>query len=449
MNVLKTILRILIAVFFIAIVAVGYREYSSQPKAKTTYMTSPVVEGTLNETITATGSLNAVVTVEVGSQLSGRIAELLVDFNDPVTSGQPVAHLDPGAYLARHAEADAALQMARANAAVKEAELNRAQAQLEDAHADLEVLTARLAGAQARFDAATAALERMRTLETRNLITSEEFEQAELELKVEAAGLEEALAIVEAHAIAVKVSKADVRRQKADLMRALANIPQKEALLNLAEIELDRTVIRSPINGIVIGRDVSQGQTVAASLEAPTLFTIAQDLTEMEIHARIDETDIGKVKPGQSASFTVDAFPDRTFEGTVKLVRKAPEAVQNVVTYTVIIGTQNTGQLLLPGMTANIRLLVMESEPLVKIPRAALDFMPDNIASQSGNYPQEGTVWVLNDNGDPRPVEVEIGANDRTYAAILDASLTPGEQVITNAFQQEAERWFLGIRIGF
>jgi len=412
-------------------------------------MTSPVLEGTLSETVTATGALNAVVTVDVGSQLSGRIAELLVDFNDPVTRGQPVARLDPGTYQARSAEANAALEMARASVAVKEAELNRAQAELEDARANLEVLTARLDGAQAHFDAANAALERKRTLRTRNLITTEEFEEAELEHKIVAAELNEARAIVQAHAIKVKVAKADVSRQKADLMNAQANIPQKEALLNLAEIELDRTVIRSPINGTVIGRNVSQGQTVAASLEAPTLFTIAQDLVEMEIHARIDETDIGKVKLGQSAKFTVDAFPDRAFEGTVKLVRKAPELVQNVVTYTVIIGTENTEQLLLPGMTANIGLLVMESEPLVKVPRAAIEFSPDDMTAQSESHAQGSVVWVLDANGTPRPVKVETGKHDRTYAAILDGDLRPGEQVITNEIQQEAEQRFLGIRIGF
>ncbi|SLN14589.1 Macrolide export protein MacA [Roseovarius gaetbuli] len=446
---MKIILQILFVFSIIAIATAGYREFSSRPKTKTTYMTSPVLEGTLSETVTATGSLNAVVTVEVGSQLSGRIAELLVDFNDPVTSGQPVARLDPGTYQARSAEANAALQMARASVAVKEAELNRAQAELEDARANLEVLTARLDGAQARFDAANAALERKRTLRTRNLITTEEFEDAELEHKIVAAELKEARAIVQAHAIKVKVGKADVSRQKADLVNAQANIPQKEALLNLAEIELDRTVIRSPINGIVIGRDVSQGQTVAASLEAPTLFTIAQDLIEMEIHARIDETDIGKVKLGQSAKFTVDAFPDRAFEGTVKLVRKSPEVVQNVVTYTVIIGTENTEQLLLPGMTANIRLLVMESEPLVKVPRAAIEFSPDNMSAQSENYPPGSAVWLLDGNGTPRPVEVETGAHDRTHTAILDGKLQPGEKVITNEIQQDAERRFLGIRIGF
>ena len=448
-KILKVILQILFVFLIIAIAMTGYREFSSRLETKTTYMTSPVLEGTLSETVTATGALNAVVTVDVGSQLSGRIAELLVDFNDPVTRGQPVARLDPGTYQARSAEANAALEMARASVAVKEAELNRAQAELEDARANLEVLTARLDGAQAHFDAANAALERKRTLRTRNLITTEEFEEAELEHKIVAAELKEARAIGQAHAIKVKVAKADVSRQKADLVNAQANIPQKEALLNLAEIELDRTVIRSPINGIVIGRNVSQGQTVAASLEAPTLFTIAQDLVEMEIHARIDETDIGKVKLGQSAKFTVDAFPDRAFEGTVKLVRKAPELLQNVVTYTVIIGTENTEQLLLPGMTANIRLLVMESEPLVKVPRAAIEFSPDDMTAQSESHAQGSVVWVLDGNGTPRPVEVETGKHDRTYAAILDGDLRPGEQVITNEIQQEAEQRFLGIRIGF
>lgn len=408
-------------------------------------MTAPAAEGTLRETVTATGSVNAVVTVEVGSQLSGRIAELLVDYNDRVFRGQPVARLDPQTYEARRSEAKATLEMAHASVSVKEAELDRAHAELEDAKAQLVVLEARLDGATARYDAAQAELNRKRALGERNLVTAEELEVAELSLAVEAAALKEARAIVDAHSIKVEVARSNVTRQEADLVNAKANIPQREALLDLAEVELDRTLIRAPIDGVVIRRNVSEGQTVAASLEAPTLFTIAQDLTEMELHARIDETDIGQVKLGQPAEFAVDAFPDRAFRGTVKQIRKAPEVMQNVVTYTVVIATENADLLLLPGMTANIRLLVMESTPLLKVPRAAIDFTPRDALGQ----PDSPVVWVLDQGETPRPVEVETGPQDRTHVAITGGDLAPGDPVVTNEIEQAAERRFLGIRIGF
>jgi HlyD family secretion protein len=442
---LRRLGRILVVLAILGIGLVAYDELLQQPETKTTYMTAPAVEGTLRETVTATGSVNAVVTVEVGSQLSGRIAELLVDYNDNVSRHQPVARLDSQTYEARRSEAKAALEMARASVSVKEAELDRAIAEREDARAQLAVLAARFDGATARYNAARANLERKRSLSGRNLITTEELQDAELSLAIEAAALKEARAIVEAHSIKVRVASSNVTRQEADLVNAKANIPQREALLELAEVELDRTLIRAPIDGVVIRRNVSEGQTVAASLEAPTLFTIAQDLTEMELHARVDETDIGQVKLGQTAEFTVDAFPNRRFRGTVKQIRKAPEVMQNVVTYTVIIATQNEDLLLLPGMTANIQLLVMESAPLLKVPRAAIAFTPHDALQQ----PNGPTVWVLDSAGRPRPIEVETGLRNRTHIGVTSDALAPGDPVVTNEIEQQVERRFLGLRIGF
>lgn len=435
--------RILLGIVVLGAAFVAYSALFRQPETSMTYMTAPVVEGRLSEMVSATGSINAVVTVEVGSQLSGRIAELLVDFNDNVTRGQPVARLDAQTYEARRSEAKAALEMARASVAVKQAELDRARAELADQRALLTVLEARLQGANARHNAAAADLQRKLSLS--NLVTAEQREDAELQLEIEAAALKEAQAVVEAHAIQVLVAETNVSRQESDLMNARANIPQREALLDLAQVELDRTLIRAPIDGIVIRRNVSEGQTVAASLEAPTLFTLAQDLSEMEVHARVDETDIGKVKVGQLAKFKVDAFPGRLFEGAVKQIRKAPEVIQNVVTYTVIIATENADELLFPGMTANIQLLVMESDPVLKIPRAALAFTPSGAEAA----PDGAVVWRLDDQGNPKALPVQTGLFDRSHAAILDGDLAAGDEVITNQIEQRGERRFLGIRIGF
>jgi HlyD family secretion protein len=444
-GILKLLLKTVSALMILAAVYVVYFVFSQPPETHSTYMTGTVTKGPLRDEVSATGTVNAVVTVEVGSQLSGRIAELHVDFNDTVSRDQPVARLDSQTYEARLAEAKAALEMARANVAIKQAELQRAKAEYEDAGARLDVLRARLDGAQAAFDAAKADWERKSPLAEQNLLTADAFSDAELKLKIEAAALREARAVFEAHGLKVQVAASNVTRQEADLLNARANIPQREALLELARVEFDRTVIRSPIDGVVIRRNVSEGQTVAASLEAPTLFTIAKDLTEMEIHARIDETDIGKIRPGQRAELTVDAYPERRFEGVVKQIRKAPEVLQNVVTYTVIIATQNAERLLLPGMTVNVRLIVMETDPVLKVPRAALAFVP-----ATAKAPADGqSVWVLDDSGAPRAIEVEVGLQDRTHVAVAENGLEAGQALITNEIRQQGSRQILGIRLGF
>ncbi|WP_135506337.1 efflux RND transporter periplasmic adaptor subunit [Roseovarius aestuariivivens] len=445
-RILRFLLRAIFFLILLATTVFGYKQLTRVPDVRVTYMTDTVIEGPLRDEISATGAVNAVVTVEVGSQLSGRIAKLLVDFNDIVSRDQPVAQLDAQTYEARLAEAKAALDMARATVAIKQAELDRAKAERDDAASYLTVLRARLDGAQARFDAAKADWDRKVSLDQQNLMTAEAFSAAELNFKLETAALQEAQAVLDAHSLKVQVAEANVARQEADLLNSRANIPQRKALLDLATVEFDRTVIRSPIDGVVIRRNVSEGQTVAASLEAPTLFTIAKDLTQMEIHARIDETDIGMIQSGLRAEITVDAYPDRRFEGLVKQIRKAPEVIQNVVTYTVIITTKNPDLLLLPGMTANVRIVVMETEPLVKVPRAALSFVPDAADTPDGGP----NVWVLDDSGAPRPVSVTAtGAQDRTHVAVSPGELKIGQAVIINEISQQAAREVFGIRLGF
>lgn len=414
------------------------------------YVTAEATEGELQEVVTTSGSLQAVVTVEVGTQLSGRISELFVDFNDSVSKGQTIAKLDPQSFEARRAEASASLEMARAGVLIKEAELERSLAELDDAQANLAVLTARRDGALARYEAAVADSARKRNLGERRVITLEEQEIAELNDRIAAAALREAEAIVDAHRIKLSVARANVARQEADLVIGRANIPQKKAVLELAEVELQRTVILAPIDGVIIDRNVSEGQTVAASLEAPTLFTIAQDLTDMELHARVDETDIGLVKKGQLVEFAVDAYPDRVFSGEVTQVRLAPEIVQNVVTYTVVIKTRNDELLLLPGMTARIRILVMKSGPVLTVPIAALDFRPvGGAAGDDGSGSGPERVWVLRNDRQPKPVAVNTGMRDRTHAAVTSGALKSGDRVITSAFATRSDRRVFGIKIGF
>ena len=415
-------------------------------ETETDYITADVLWGPLQKDVTAAGSLQAVVTVEVGSELSGRISELLADYNDSVVKGQVIARLDPRSYKARYAEADASLRIANVGVAVREAELDRAQAELEDAEANLDVLSARRDGATARSEAAAAEARRKADLAARNLFALEEIETADMNARIASAALRETEAILEAHKLKTSVARANVARQKAELEIGRAIIPQKQALLELAQADVERANIKSPIDGVIIKRNVSAGQTVAASLETPTMFTIAEDLSEMELHARVDETDIGMVKTGQSARFSVDAYPDQVFQGEVTQVRLAPEVVQNVVTYTVIIRTRNPRQLLLPGMTARIGIRVMETDPVMKVPITALDFTPGASLSEDRNGP---VVWVLDEAQSPQPIQVSLGPQDLTHAAVTADALGVGDAVVTNAIRNTKARRLFGVKIGF
>ncbi len=440
------------AFVFCGVLVAIYVYLQTDPVIRLTYVTAAVAKGKLRDTVTATGAVNAVVTVEVGSQLSGQLSEILVDYNDTVKRGDVVARLDKQSYEARRAEAHASLEMAKSNVAIKVAELERATADLEDTKSNLAILQARRDGAAAKRDAAEANRSRLQTLSARGVISKGDIEAATAEAKFTASALREAEAVLDTHEIKVAAAAANDARQEADLANARANIPQKEALLNLADVELERTVIRSPIDGIVIKRNVSQGQTVAASLEAPTLFTIAQSLAEMELHASVDETDIGKIAVGQRAQFSVDAFPGVVFSGVTAQIRKAPEVVQNVVTYTVVIKTQNDQLLLLPGMTASIEILVMESEEVLKIPSAALSFRPSAVtlpAEDAAAGEATGLVWVRGPSAVPTPVKVVIGGSDRSATAVLSGDLKAGDEVITTEIASPPPRSFLGIRIGF
>jgi HlyD family secretion protein len=231
-------------------------------------------------------------------------------------------------------------------------------------------------------------------------------------------------------------------------------VPQKEAALHAAAIDVDRTTIRSPIDGVVVGRNVNEGQTLATTLEARTLFIIAGDLRRMEIHAKVDETDIGKIEVGQEAAFTVDAHPGRQFSATVRQIRKAPQVQQNVVTYTVVLATDNPDNLLLPGMTALVRITVSRTGQVLKIPLSALRFAP------SGEVPRpvppeavvEGrpaSIWVPGEDGTPKPVPIGVGEDDANQVAVLSGPLSEGDRVFVAELGGAPPRQLFGIRIGF
>lgn len=422
----------------------------------TQFLTAAIERGAVRQTVAATGTLNAVVTVEVGTQLSGQIAELFADFNDEVTRGEPLAQLDRKGFEARLAEARAATNMARASVEVQRAKVERARINALDAEAQRPVLQARVDNARVRLEAAESALGRFRQLSDRGATSASQVEEAQATRDSAAASLREAEAIAAAHEIVIAGAKADLQSADAELANARAGVPQRQAAERSAEIDLERTTIRSPVDGVVVGRNIDEGQTVAASLESPTLFTIAGDLREMEIHASVDEADIGKIEIGQEAVFTVDAHPGRRFEAVVTSVRKAPQPNQGVVTYIVVLSTQNPENLLLPGMTAVVRIAVHEADSVLKVPMAALRYVPaghqaGDVAVAAGvKGARPATVWrIAAADGKPEPVSVGLGTDDGSHAILVDGALKEGDQLVVQEMTAAAPRELFGIRLGF
>jgi HlyD family secretion protein len=313
--------RVLFALLVLLLLAAGAVYWTQRTAADAPrFRTGKVERGPITATVSATGTLNPVTSVQVGTQVSGQIKELYVDFNSPVKKGQLIARIDPETFEYRVRQAQADTEAARSGQ-------NRAQVSLINAQRELN---------------------RTKELVARNFVSP-----AELDAKQSAFDL----------------AQADVRN-------AQAGVAQREASLASARVDLGRTEIRAPVDGVVIKRSVDVGQTVAASLQAPELFIIAKDLRDMQVETSIDEADVGRIRIGQRASFSVDSFPGRSFNGEVRQVRKAAQNVQNVVTYTVLVTANNDAGQLLPGMTANVRIVTDTRESVLKAPNAALRFRP-------------------------------------------------------------------------
>jgi HlyD family secretion protein len=403
--------------------------------------------------VTAIGTLNAVETVEVGSQLSGQVAELLVDFNDEVREGQPLARLDPRTFESEVREAEAALEVARAQVLTERATLQTAVSETAASHGRLKIAEAGVERAEAQLAETEGDLRRKRVLAGTETLARAHVERATTANRSAAAGLRAAEAEVEVAKEAVVAAEARQLMADASLLYAQAAERQHAAELDQARIDLTRTVIAAPCAGVVIGRDADRGQTVAASLEAPTLFTIAQDLRHMEVHAKIDEADIGQIRVGQRASFIVDAYPGRRFSGTVEQIRKAPEVVENVVTYTVVLSTRNADLALLPGMTASVDVMVLEVEDVLKVPNAALRFAPPGATGANAAAPsaalaggQAAVVWVPGVGARPHPVQVALGRGDDRATELVDGGLEAGQRVIVGVAATPQEPSWFGFR---
>jgi HlyD family secretion protein len=349
-----------------------------------------VERGPLTAAVSATGNLNAVITVQVGSQVSGQIKELLVDFNSTVKKNQVIARIDPDIFLAKVNQAKADLESAKATVLNQEAQVERARADVENARAAYSESKAQTAKAQVAVVDAKRDFDRKTELFARRLIARSDLDSSQAGHDSAIAQVESAKAHEQALESAIQSATAQLRVVQAMLVSARAQVDQKSAGLRQAQVDLDHTTILAPVDGVVVSRQVDVGQTVAASLQAPVLFTIAQDLTKMQVETSVDEADIGRLKLDDRATFTVDAFPGETFAGTVVQIRKAPQVVQNVVTYTVIVGVENPSGKLMPGMTANVKLVVAQKPNALKIPNAALRFRPAGVEAAAPPAPGAG-----------------------------------------------------------
>jgi HlyD family secretion protein len=430
----------------IAVLVMGVGAWAHLKKADDPeYRTTTVDRGNITSTISATGNLNAVITVEVGSQVSGNISQLFADFNSRVQKGQLVARIDPEIFQARVTQAQANLDAARANVQNAQANLQKNEAEIANAKAQLAIAQANLAKEKVNTQDALVKYNRQMELFREKLIATADRDTAQTAYDAAKAAVDSAQAQVQAASDNVRAAMAQEQVAETQVASAKAQAKQQEAALRQSQIDLQHTYIYAPVDGTVVSRKVDVGQTVAASLQAPTLFEIAQDLTKMQVDTNVDEADIGRVAVGQDAMFTVDAYPTQKFHGKVVEIRKAPINVQNVVTYDVVIAVPNPDLKLFPGMTANVNILVDRRENALRIPNAALRFHPPEAqpkraaagfgggpgARMHRKDPAAQTVYVLDADGKPAPVEVTLGTSDGVYTEVASGNLKEGEAVIT------------------
>ncbi|MDE2263115.1 MAG: efflux RND transporter periplasmic adaptor subunit [Gammaproteobacteria bacterium] len=357
----------------LALVAGAGSWWYLKPAEEVAYVSAQVSRGAVSPYVTASGSVNPVVTIQVGTYVSGVIQELYCDFNTRVKAGQLCARIDPRPYQVVVDQDTAALAAARA-------QLVKDQANLTYARLNYERQIKLVAESLASKDAVDLA--------------RSSYDQARAQVGLDA-----------------------------------ATVVQRQADLDAGRVNLGYTNITSPVDGTVVSRNITQGQTVAASFQTPTLFLIATDLTHMQVDASVSESDIGSIKQGNPASFTVEAFPRRIFHGSVVQVRQSPQTIQNVVTYDVVLQANNPDLLLKPGMTADVRIITAQAADALRVPLEALRYSPERMSKpvQDGSAPSR--VWALRD-GRPIAVPVVVGLSDDTYAQIKQGALSPGDSVV-------------------
>jgi HlyD family secretion protein len=406
------------------------------------YLTADIQRGVIRQTVSATGALQAVTTVQVGSQVSGTIQSLSADFNSVVKKDQIIAQLDPAIFQAQVEQAAANLIQARADLAAAQAKFLAAQSEVDNQRAAVSGADANLAALKAQRDDAKSFYDRQQTLANENVVAQRDLEAARNSYEEAEARYDQAAAQVnQAQAEEKSAAVAGLDAARAQVKEAQAQERQNAAALELAKVNLSHTAIRSPIDGVVISRNVDVGQTVAASLQAPTIFVIANDLTRMQVIASIDQADVGVINASNRVSFTVDAYPADTFSGRISQIRLDAQNVQNVVTYNAVIEVDNYALKLKPGMTANLTFTIAKRANVLRAPNAALRFTPSGVTpgepGQSFATPtaavlpgQSRVVWVLGPDHRPQTRRITIGITDGVNTEVTEGDLKEGESVI-------------------
>jgi len=410
------------------------------------YRTAPVIRGDIEATVTASGSPNAVVTVQVGSQVSGNISELHADFNTPVKKDQLVARIDPQIFQAQVNQAKASVEAAKAAVVNARAGVARARADVATANANLANSQANVLKAQVGVQDSKVKYDRRIPLAKEGVISQEDFDTAQNTYNSSVAEEKATEAAEQAAEETINSAKAGLEVAQTQLASAEAQVKQAQAALDQAQLNLDHTYIRAPVDGVVVSRNVDVGQTVAASMQAPTLFLIAQDLTKMQVDTNVSEADVGRVRLNQPATFTVDAYPVETFHGEVWQIREAAINVQNVITYDVVISVSNKDLKLFPGMTANVKILVDKHENVLKVPNAALRFRPSDAARPAATQPTGSrraapapTVWMLQKDGQLNSVRIQTGLTDGAFTEVTGGDLKQGAEVVVAAFPRKTQ----------
>lgn len=397
---------LIIGVLAVGLAIGGYVVFNGERKAPVRYRSAPVERGPVISLVTATGTINPVVSVQVGTQVSGMVKSLHADFNSVVKAGDIVAVIDPEPFRAKRDQAASNLEMSKANVARVQTDLAQRKRELE----------------------------RVKSLVAQQFVSQND----------------------------VDVAATNFQSAEAQMNVARAQVKQAEAVLNAAELDLKYTVIRSPVNGIVVARNVEVGQTIAASFATPNLFLIALDLTKMQVDTNVSESDIGGITEGKETTFTVDAYPGHQFAGMIRQVRLAPINVQNVVTYNVVVSVDNEDLRLKPGMTANVSIVVAQRDDVLKVPNAALRFTPPSAGqgdrSMPGGKParEKGgeqtaaagrgigapsrTVWKQGLSGELEPIRVQTGISDGLATEIVSQELSEGTPVIVGLDRPKGER---------
>lgn len=465
--------RLVLWLLLLVVCAGGVWFFLQHKNNKLKYITVRVERGELSQQVVATGVVNAVTTVQVGSQVSGRIIKLYADFNSQVKKGDLIAELDSSIFQAQVNQARASLENANASVLVQTANIQASLASMENARLGIESAKASVVSAKsdvARLYAlkedARRNWERNEELLKRSLISKGDRDTARATFLAMLAQWEGAKAQTNVANERLRQAGAQYRTThsqsiaaRAQLKSAEAQVKQAAASLEMAETNFHYTKIYAPVNGIVVARNVDEGQTVAASFQTPTLFLIAEDLTKMKVDASIDEADVGRIKEGMTVTFTVDAYPEENFKGRIIQIRNNPTTIQNVVTYSSVIEVANPDLKLKPGMTANLAVQISQKDSVLKIPNAALRFQPfrsdksDVFVRASGNHSGETKnkrnlmnhkdkpkIWVLSSLGLPEARTIQLGITDGAFTEVKEGTLQEGDQVITGIEDNDKQK---------